>query len=114
MHELSIALSILDIAAEEAEARGIVSVKKIHLKLGPLAGVVKEALVSAFEMARHESALAQAELVIEEMPILIRCPNCRDLRPIVSMQQFACADCGAASADVAQGREMEIVALEIE
>jgi hydrogenase nickel incorporation protein HypA/HybF len=113
MHELSIALSILDVAAEEAEARGIASVKAIHLKLGPLAGVVKEALVSAFEMAKHDSPLAQAELVIEEVPILIRCPPCQTLRPIVSMQQFACAECGAASADVAQGRELEIVALEI-
>ena len=34
MHELSIALSILDIAAEEAERRGGVGVAAIHLKLG--------------------------------------------------------------------------------
>ena len=43
MHELSIALSILDLAAEEAGRRGG-RVVAVHLKLGPLSGVVKEAL----------------------------------------------------------------------
>ena len=42
MHELSIATSIIDLAQEEAEKRGA-AVLAIHLKLGPLAGVIKEA-----------------------------------------------------------------------
>jgi Zn finger protein HypA/HybF involved in hydrogenase expression len=41
MHELSIALGILDVAGEEAQRHGG-RVAAIHLKLGPLAGVVKE------------------------------------------------------------------------
>ena len=48
MHELSIALSLLDQVAEEAERRGGVQVHAIHLRLGPLSGVVKEALLSAY------------------------------------------------------------------
>lgn len=114
MHELSIALSILDAAAEEAARHGAGRVRAVHLKLGLLSGVVKEALVSAFEMARADSPLAEAELRIEETPIRIRCPRCRADRPIVSVQEFVCADCGAASAEVTQGRELEVVALEIE
>ncbi len=50
MHELSIALSILDVAAEEAERQGNARVVAIHLRLGPLSGVVKGALLSAFEL----------------------------------------------------------------
>ena len=50
MHELSIALSLLDQVAEEAERRGGVQVHAIHLRLGPLSGVVKEALLSAYEL----------------------------------------------------------------
>ena len=114
MHELSIALSILDLAAEEAEKQGSVRVRAIHLKLGALAGVVKQALLSAFEMAREGSPLAEAELLIEEVPIRIRCPRCQAERPIVSMQEFVCAECGTPSAEVTQGRELEVVALEIE
>jgi hydrogenase nickel incorporation protein HypA/HybF len=62
MHEVSIALSIVDAAAEEAERQGGGRVVAVHLKLGPLSGAVKEALTSAFELAREGSPLADCEL----------------------------------------------------
>jgi hydrogenase nickel incorporation protein HypA/HybF len=114
MHELSIAMSILDAASEEAQKHGNARVRTVHVRLGPLAGVVKEALVSAFGMARETCGLEDAELVLEEVPIRIRCPRCQADRPIVSIHDFACADCGTPSAEVTQGRELEVVALEIE
>jgi hydrogenase nickel incorporation protein HypA/HybF len=114
MHELSIALCILDVAAEKAEQCGSARVRAIHLKLGELSGVIKQALNSAYTLAREHSALVDAELLIEEVPIRIHCPHCQADRPIVSMQDFVCAECGTASADVRQGRELEVVALEIE
>ena len=46
MHELSIAMSIVEMAEEEAAKHGGVQVTAIHLKLGALSGVVKEALLS--------------------------------------------------------------------
>jgi hydrogenase nickel incorporation protein HypA/HybF len=114
MHELSIALSILDVAAEEAAKQGAVRVRAVHLKLGPLAGVIKQALLSAFEMARADSELPEAELVVEEVPVQILCSYCQAERPVVSVQEIVCAECGAPSARVTHGRELEIVALEIE
>ena len=50
MHELSIAMALVDMAAEEAEKRGA-RVVAAHVRLGILSGVVKEALVSAYQMA---------------------------------------------------------------
>jgi hydrogenase nickel incorporation protein HypA/HybF len=113
MHELSIALSIVDAAVEEVMKHGDVRVRAIHLRLGPLSGVVKDALVSAFDMARCDTQVSDAELLIEEVPIRIHCPKCRSDQPIVSIQEFACIQCGTLSADVVQGRELEVVALEI-
>ena len=52
MHELSIALSIVDMAAYEMQRHDGARLHAIHLRLGPLAGVVKEALLSAYEMPR--------------------------------------------------------------
>ncbi len=114
MHELSIALSILDVASEEARKQGATRVRAVHLKLGALSGVIKQALESAFEMARMDSPLEEAVLVVEDVPIRIQCPRCQAARPIVSIQEFACAECGAISGAVTQGRELEVVALEIE
>jgi hydrogenase nickel incorporation protein HypA/HybF len=113
MHELSIALSILDVAGEEAE-RHPGRVAAVHLKLGPLSGVVKEALLLAFGLAREGTPLERAELVIEEVPLVAWCPVCAAERTLASIQQLCCPDCGAATPQVVRGRELEVVALEIE
>jgi hydrogenase nickel incorporation protein HypA/HybF len=68
MHELSIALSIVDIACEEAERHGSTRVHATHLKLGPLAGVVRESLLSAYELACEGTPLEGSQLVIDEVP----------------------------------------------
>ncbi len=114
MHELSIAMSIVEMAEEEIERRGEVRVNAVHLKLGALSGVVKEALLASYEIACDESALKGSTLVIIEIPVLIFCSGCQAQRPISSMQLFCCAECGTPSSEIVQGREIEVVALEIE
>lgn len=113
MHELSIALSILEVAQEEAERHGSAQVHAIHLRLGPLSGVAKEALLSAYELAREGSPLAGAELKIEETPLLGRCPNCDTTKAVVSMQELCCTECGTPIPQLESGRELEVVAMEI-
>lgn len=113
MHELSIAASILDVAEEHAARLGA-RVRAIHLRLGPLSGVVKEALLSAYELAREGGPLAGAELVVEDVPVLAHCPACAGPRPVLSVQEMRCAACGAPTPSVVSGRELEVVALEVE
>ena len=50
MHELSIAMSIVDMAQEEAERRDV-KIDAVYLELGPLSGVVADALLFSYEMA---------------------------------------------------------------
>ena len=114
MHELSIAMSILDLAAEESQRQGDVRVLEIHLKLGCLSGVVKEALLSAYQLAREGTPFEETQLVIEEVPVLVHCPSCRSTRAVVSVQEMCCAECGTPSPDVASGRDLELVAMEIQ
>ena len=80
MHELSIALSMIDMASEEVVRLGGGRVTALHLKLGELSGVVKEALNFSWEIACQGTPLEGSQLVIEETP----------------------------------GRELEVVALELE
>jgi hydrogenase nickel incorporation protein HypA/HybF len=112
MHELSIALSILDLAAEEAERRGG-RVVAVHLRLGPLSGVVKDALTSAYDLAREGTPLAGAELLVEEVPVAAWCPACAAERA-PRFPPLCCPTCGTPTPDVVRGRELEVVALEIE
>jgi hydrogenase nickel incorporation protein HypA/HybF len=113
MHELSIAMSIVEMAQEEGDQRGA-QVTAIHLKLGALSGVVKEALLSAFEMACDDTPLSGSRLIIDEVPVVVFCPTCQAQRPLSSVQLFCCAECGTPTSEVVQGKELEVVALEIE
>jgi hydrogenase nickel incorporation protein HypA/HybF len=114
MHELSIALSILDLAAEEAERHGGGHVAAVHLKLGALSGVVKDALVSAFGLASEGTPLAGADLVVEEVPAVAYCPACAAEHSLAPVPELICPSCGAPTPDIVHGRELEVVALEID
>jgi hydrogenase nickel incorporation protein HypA/HybF len=113
MHELSIAMSIVEMAQEEAESRGHVRVQAVHLRLGLLTGVVKEALLSSYEMACHATPLAGSQLLIEEVPVEVYCPKCEAPRQVSSIQWFCCPECATPTPTVLHGRELEVVALEI-
>ena len=114
MHELSIALSMIELATEEAERRGGAAVKALHLKLGPLSGVVKDALLFSYEVACNGTPLEGSQLVIEDVPVVIYCWQCGQEQPLESIQRFCCPVCGTLSSEVVRGRELEFVALEIE
>jgi hydrogenase nickel incorporation protein HypA/HybF len=114
MHELSIATSMIEMAAEEAARRGGARVHAIHLKLGDLSGVVKEALLFSYEVACQGTPLEGSRLVIEEVPVVVYCQACRAEREIISVQQFCCAACHAPTPQVLHGKELEVTALEIE
>jgi hydrogenase nickel incorporation protein HypA/HybF len=114
MHELSIAMSMIEMAAEEAARRGNVQVAAIHLKLGPLSGVVKEALLFSYDVAATGTPLEGSRLVIEEVPVIVYCPECHEERVLESIQRFSCPVCGRLTSEVVQGKELAVVALEIE
>jgi hydrogenase nickel incorporation protein HypA/HybF len=114
MHELSIAMSIVEMAEEESDRHGGARVSVVHLKLGGLAGVVKEALLSSYEMACEGTRLEGSQLAIREIPIIAHCAACDQPRTVESLHWFVCPECGSPVSKVLQGREMEVVALEIE
>jgi hydrogenase nickel incorporation protein HypA/HybF len=114
MHELSIAMSIIEMATEEAERHSADRVAAVHLKLGPLSGVVKEALLSAFELARENSPLEDCSLLIEEVPITADCRRCGAETAVVSWQDCRCAVCGEPAEQIVHGRELEVSALELQ
>jgi hydrogenase nickel incorporation protein HypA/HybF len=113
MHELSIAMSIVDLVQEEANSRGGFQVEAVHLKLGQLSGVVKEALLFSFELACEQTPLQGSKLVIEEVPVLINCPTCQAQRTVRSLQCLCCVECGMPAYEVVAGREIFVTAMEI-
>jgi len=112
MHELSIAMSIVDSALEEAERRDV-TIDAVHLEIGLLSGVVADALLFSYEMACSGTPLEGSKLVIREVPIEVYCAACESPRILSSMQWFCCPVCGAPTSDVIHGKELAITALEV-
>ena len=112
MHELSIAHSLVDLAAAAAADAGVARVSAVHLRVGALAGVVRDALEFSFEIAAADTPLAGARLAIEELPARVYCSRCDATATLTDSRRFRCPACGTPTAQVVQGRELELVALE--
>jgi hydrogenase nickel incorporation protein HypA/HybF len=112
MHELSIALSIIEGAEEEA-ARYSCKVVSLRIRIGRLSGVVKDALLFAYHLASEDTPLAGSQLLIEEVPVVVFCSQCASERTLASIQSLACPVCGTPTPEIVRGREMELVALEL-
>ena len=114
MHELSIAMSIVEGATEEAARHPGERVEVVHLRLGQLSGVVKDALLFSYELACEGTPLTGSRLEIEEVAAAIFCRDCDAEREIASIQDFRCPICGKASSEVVRGRDLMIVGLELQ
>ncbi len=113
MHELSIALSIVDGALEELTRQGASEATTVHLRVGRLAGVDKDALRFSYDIACQDTALRGSQLIIEDIEVVIMCPSCRAERQIKSLPMLTCAECGAFAERVVHGEELEITAMEV-
>lgn len=113
MHELSIALSIVDGVLEELERRPGCQVEAVHLRVGRLAGVDKQALAFSYGVASEGTPLVHSRLVIEEVAVAIMCPQCRTERAAEAFPVLKCAFCGSPGERVTHGEELEITSLEL-
>jgi len=86
----------------------------VHLKLGALSGVMKEALLSCYEMACVGTALQGSRLLVQDVPVVVFCPNCQAQRALHSVQLFCCSECGSPCSEIVQGKEIEVVILEVQ
>ncbi|MCQ3931379.1 MAG: hydrogenase maturation nickel metallochaperone HypA [Chloroflexi bacterium] len=114
MHELSIAQNLVEIANTAAQQANVQRVTAVRLQLGALSGVVKDSLLFCYDIASAGTRLEGSKLLIEELPVIIYCPQCQQTVPLETVQAFCCPVCGTFSSDIRQGRELEILSLEAE
>jgi hydrogenase nickel incorporation protein HypA/HybF len=108
MHEMSIAMAVVEQVEEAARAAGVTAVEAVHLQVGQLAGVVPEALAFCFELACSGSVLEGAELVAEPVEARARCAPCAFEWPVGMPPDLVCPQCGGARAELLAGRELQI------
>lgn len=131
MHELSIALGMIDEVARIAldnNARKVVTVK---LKVGKRSGIVIDSLKFAFDAVKLEyPLLSSTAMIVEEVPLTYTCNHCkntfspqRTCLPIgrsaeadktYEMYLVCCPECKSYNLKLLSGEEMHIESLEVE
>lgn len=119
MHELLIVQSVVTTVTEAIHdqfSEGIrsVRIRSVRLKVGALSGVVEGALQFGYEIAIEGTMLAGSQLVVVNLPVVIFCKQCSELRQLEDVQSFRCPICNTPSGDIRQGRELEIESVEVE
>jgi len=112
MHELALMETVAVLALEAARQRGAEAITAIHLRIGSLAGVEPDALHFAARVVLRGGLADGSKFTIEVVPARAWCVPCGELFALEAGLGL-CPRCGAASAELRQGRELELASLEL-
>ncbi len=115
MHEMSIAVNILKIAADELSKRGIEKMKMRELKLsvGKMMQVVPESLKYALEILGKSEGFDNALYVVIDCPLEVECKDC-GFKKSLSEVDMVCAGCGSYNLKITGGRELKIDSIDVD
>lgn len=112
MHELSIVMGIVDIAASTVQKAGAHTVDSIELEIGELAGIEMDALLFAWDAAIKNTVLAGAQREIRFLPGKAVCTDCGEKFDLHQLYD-PCPTCGNYLNEIIQGRELKVKALTV-
>jgi hydrogenase nickel incorporation protein HypA/HybF len=113
MHEMSLVISILDIAETQARAADARVINRIIVEVGALAGVENDALTFCFTAARLDTMAANGELEIREIAGWGTCPAC-GLDGPASDFVAVCSLCDEGVLQIKQGRELRVSSINVD
>lgn len=110
MHELALSQELFTIVARAAQGR---TVRTVELQIGAFRQVVPAALEYAWSFVVANTALAGAQLKIEEVPAVIACDegHVQELHSLAN--GLNCPKCGR-NTRIVKGEEFTVVALDLE
>ncbi len=113
MHELAICQSLMDQVEAIALERNALSVTSIIVGIGPLSGVEAQLLKNAYPVASAGTIAEEAELVIEQLPIKVRCTQCGSESAALP-NKLICKQCGDWRTTLVSGDELMLLSVELE
>jgi hydrogenase nickel incorporation protein HypA/HybF len=113
MHELAIAMSLVEQAEKVAREQHAVAIPRISVRVGQLSGVDPEALRGAFPLAAEGTPAEGAELVVEVIEARVHCRACGH-SSTPSAPFIYCVECRSTEVDVEAGRELYIKSVELD
>jgi hydrogenase nickel incorporation protein HypA/HybF len=113
MHELSIALSIVELAEEEARKADATSISKVEVEIGTMAGIETEALLFAWDSVIQDTMARGSELVIRTVQAEAHCLQCGKDFPAENYF-VQCPHCDSFRYQITKGKELRISSLMVD
>ena len=113
MHELALCQALIDQVERVARQNSARRVVSITVSLGPLSGAEPKLLEHAYPLAAAGTVAEHAQLIVESVPVKVRCRTCRAETEVVP-NRLLCGACQDWQVDVTAGDEMLLQRVEIE
>ena len=113
MHELAICQALMNQVESIAAERNARSVVSIVVGMGPLSGVEAQLLKHAYPVASAGTVAEGAELVVENLPVRIKCKQCGSESDALP-NKLVCKACGDWRTTLISGDELMLMRIELE
>ena len=113
MHEMGIAIQIINLVRGSMPPDEPLRVKAIHLRVGKLTAIVPQSLRFCMDVVTKDTPAEGAEIVFNEVDVTVECGDCGK-ESVIDEPPFACKECGSDQVEVTGGREMIVESIEVE
>ena len=113
MHELSLALNMVETLERVMLEENAHKLLSVRVEIGALSGVQKEPMSFCFPMAIKGTSLEGAELIIDEVPLTVKCKKC-GAESYPEFPAVYCVPCGDFGVEIVFGRDFKIMNIEVE
>jgi hydrogenase nickel incorporation protein HypA/HybF len=115
VHEVSIALGIVDELIKIARNNDAIKINSVKLKIGKMSGIVTDSLVFAFDAVKLEHPLlSDALILIEDVPVICECEDCNTRFEHKDIYFPTCTNCKSYNVNIISGEEQHIDKVEME
>jgi len=105
MHEFSVIENIFTLLDKVAKENRLTKITKVALKVGRLRQLQEETLCFAFETIAKDSLAEGASLIVDYVPVEIRCAACGE-ESLLEKESYVCPRCHAVSVQVVRGQDL--------
>ncbi len=107
MHEMSIVVSIVEIAESEAKKANAEKITEMELDIGTVSGIEIDALNFAFDSIKHKTMLKDAEIKINIIEAKSICEDCKYEFKTENVYTL-CPQCDSYKTSILKGKEMKV------
>src|SRR5512140_2306500 len=110
MHELSVVMSIIDIAKQQADKENASVIEEIEMDIGCLSTIQMEAFEFAWQQAVKETILENTVKKVNRIKGKATCLECHAIFPLENLYD-ACPVCGEHLIEIKEGKELRVRSL---